>query len=271
MGNTLQTLPQIPQRPPEEEEEENKEPPKQQESSNDENLEEFTCEICIEPTPYSEKVFNNSDGCSHPFCTDYLIKYIRVKLDDDNAGRIKCPALSCDRMLDPRACASLVGPSLFVRWCDVLCEEAIVGLDRCYCPHRNCSVLIVNECGGIVRKSKCPECTRWFCFECKRVWHAGFGCDENGLMRDRNDVAFGRLVERNNWMRCPRCRHFVELVAGCRIVKCRGFVLSRGYHLDLPNMSQDVLFLSFEPLNMEMWDKLLLQVREASSSALVPL
>ncbi|KAI3692225.1 hypothetical protein L6452_32036 [Arctium lappa] len=28
---------------------------------------------------------------------------------------------------------------------------------------------------------------------------------------DENDVAFGVLLERNQWMRCPVCRHCVEL------------------------------------------------------------
>ncbi|KAL7125407.1 hypothetical protein ABFS83_14G115300 [Erythranthe nasuta] len=223
MGNTLQTLPQIPPPPPpppppprpdEQEEEELQE--RRPEAGN----REFTCEICIEPASIPGKKFRNGGRCSHPFCTDCVVKYIRVQLED-NAGRIKCPALNCGHALDPRACASLVGDALFVRWCDVLCEAAIVGSDRCYCPYRNCSALILNECGGVVKKSTCPSCKRCFCFQCKGVWHAGFGCEESGEIRDTNDVAFGRLVERRKWNRCPRCRHFVELREGCKIVKCR--------------------------------------------------
>lgn len=211
MGNTLQKLPQIP-------------PPQQEhvelQSEVDQNP-EFTCEICIEPAPSSDKKFRNSNKCSHPFCTECVLKYIRVQLEDNNVGDIKCPALHCDHTLDPVACAALVGRALFVRWCDVLCESVILGFDKCYCPYRNCNELIVNECGGTEKKSKCPNCKRLFCFGCKRLWHAGFGCEEIGETMDRNDTAFGRLVEQKKWMRCPRCRHFVELVEGCRIVKCR--------------------------------------------------
>lgn len=219
MGNTLQKLPPIPPPPLNPPQPQNLEL-QQQPQSDDQNT-EFTCEICIEPSPISERKFRNTNKCSHPFCTDCVLKYIRVQLEDNNVGDIKCPALNCDHTLDPVACAALVGAPLFVRWCDVLCESAILGLDKCYCPYRNCNELIVNECGGSVKKSRCGNCKRLFCFECKRVWHAEFGCDESGETMDRNDAAFGRLVEQKKWMRCPRCRHFVELVEGCRIVKCR--------------------------------------------------
>lgn len=82
-------------------------------------------------------------------------------------------------------------------------------------------MLIVNECGGNLKKVGCPKCKRMFCFKCKGVWHAGFGCEESGVLRDRDEVAFGRLAEVCEWQRCPKCRHFVEHVEGCKIVKCR--------------------------------------------------
>ncbi|KAH6811909.1 hypothetical protein C2S51_025671 [Perilla frutescens var. frutescens] len=196
MGNTLQKLPQIPEQQQQELQ------LGQQRSSEEDDNPDFTCEICIEPAPNSDKKFRNGNKCSHPFCTDCAVKYIRAKLEDGGAGDINCPAVGCGHSLEPVACAAVVGPELFVRWCDALCEAAILGRERCYCPYRNCNVLIVNECGGIVGKSKCPSCKRLFCFQCKRVWHAGFGCEESGEPRDRNDVAFGRLVEQKKWMRC---------------------------------------------------------------------
>lgn len=81
--------------------------------------------------------------------------------------------------------------------------------------------MVLNECGGTVRKIRCPKCRKWFCFECRMVWHAGFGCEESGELRDREDVEFGRVAEMRKWRRCPRCKHFVELRDGCQIVKCR--------------------------------------------------
>lgn len=181
----------------------------------------FTCEICIEPVSIITK-FNNNNKCVHPFCTDCIIKYIESKLDD-NISNIKCPSLTCDHSIEPLSCRPKVAHQLFVKWCDVLCESAVLNFDRVYCPNRDCSALVVNECGGTgnLKRCVCPNCKKPFCFKCKVAWHAGYRCEESGEMRDVNDIAFGVLSERNQWMRCPVCRHCVELVKGCAIVRCR--------------------------------------------------
>ncbi|XP_058108718.1 E3 ubiquitin-protein ligase RSL1-like [Magnolia sinica] len=57
---------------------------------------------------------------------------------------------------------------------------------------------------------------------CKVPWHSGYRCDdETGVMRDRNDVLFGKLVEKKRWQKCPQCNQCVELVSGCAIMTCR--------------------------------------------------
>lgn len=57
---------------------------------------------------------------------------------------------------------------------------------------------------------------------CKVPWHDGYSCKESRKMHDdENDVAFQDVYKRNKWQRCPKCRHGVELVAGCNTVKCR--------------------------------------------------
>ncbi|XP_076944658.1 E3 ubiquitin-protein ligase RSL1-like [Bidens hawaiensis] len=180
-----------------------------------------TCEICIEPITHPNTKFKNSNKCVHPFCTDCVIKYIQVKLQD-NVCDIKCPAVGCEQWLEAVSCREKIGV-VFEKWCDVLCEKTVLGLDRVYCPNRECSVVVVNECGngGSLKKCVCPNCKKQFCFRCKVPWHAGYRCEESGEMRDQNDIAFGVLSERKQWMRCPTCQHCVELVKGCAIVRCR--------------------------------------------------
>ncbi|KAL8238223.1 hypothetical protein R6Q59_019304 [Mikania micrantha] len=203
----------------------------QQDSQTDQELEDpesssssstFTCEICIEPVTLPNKKFKNSNKCVHPFCTDCMIKYIQVKLED-NVADIKCPALTCDHSLVPLSCRPKIAHQLFDKWCDVLCESAVLKLDRVYCPYQDCSALVINECGGggSLSRCVCPNCKKLFCFRCKVPWHAGYRCEESGETRDENDIAFGVLSERKQWMRCPTCRHCVELVKGCAIVRCR--------------------------------------------------
>ncbi|KAJ9567849.1 hypothetical protein OSB04_003815 [Centaurea solstitialis] len=107
----------------------------EQESSSSSSSTSFTCEICIEPVILPNKKFKNSNRCVHPICTDCMIKYIQVKLED-NVSDIKCPAIACDHSLEPLSCRPKIGRQLFDKWCDVLCESAVLGLDRVYCPNR---------------------------------------------------------------------------------------------------------------------------------------
>ncbi|XP_059643990.1 E3 ubiquitin-protein ligase RSL1-like [Cornus florida] len=210
MGNTVQKNQRNQERHPEEEE------------SKEDDTSTFTCEICIEPMlSSSTKKFKNNKKCVHPFCTDCMMKYIQVKVEEDSVANVPCPALNCEQLLDPLSCRAVVPAKLFDKWCDVLCESAVLELERCYCPNPNCSALVVNECGGNVKKSVCHNCKRPFCFHCKLPWHSGYPCEESGEIRNRNDVEFGILVERRNWMRCPRCLHCIERVIGCRSVTCR--------------------------------------------------
>ncbi|XP_047312661.1 E3 ubiquitin-protein ligase RSL1-like [Impatiens glandulifera] len=181
----------------------------------------FTCEICVELTLPWERKFKNNDICNHPFCKECITKYIQVKVEEDNVALVKCPCLKCDFNLDPLSCCSILPVKLFERWCDLLCEDSILGVDHCYCPNRECSALIMNECRGNVKRSVCPKCKHEFCYKCKISWHAGFSCEESGVVRDPNYAAFGALAEKKEWKRCPRCRHCIELRGGCLIVNCR--------------------------------------------------
>ncbi|XP_021291307.1 probable E3 ubiquitin-protein ligase RNF217 isoform X1 [Herrania umbratica] len=179
----------------------------------------FTCKICIEPTSPSKK-FKNANICRHAFCQDCIAKYIEVKVQDSTA-KIDCPEPNCQFHLDPLICRPMISPDLFSSWSDLLCESSLLGSERSYCPNRNCMALVLNECRGNVKKSKCPNCKQLFCFQCQTVWHAGYQCEESEQMRDRNDVLFGQLVERKKWTRCPACGHCIERLLGCSLVKCR--------------------------------------------------
>ncbi|KAH9783386.1 RING-type domain-containing protein [Citrus sinensis] len=209
MGNTLQKPNESLEKKEGEEEEEG-------------NGSSFTCEIFIEPVAANKK-FKNKNLCTHPFCQECIAKYIQVKVQDDNTAKIECPGLYCKHNLDTISCIPIIPASFFSKWCDVLCEDYVLGFERCYCPNSNCKALVVNECetNGTLTKAQCPSCKQWFCFQCKLKWHAGYRCEESRNSRDRSDIMFCQLVERMNWARCPGCGHCVERVNGCSSVLCR--------------------------------------------------
>ncbi|XP_043705413.1 probable E3 ubiquitin-protein ligase RNF217 [Telopea speciosissima] len=180
----------------------------------------ITCEICIEPIPGNKK-FKNKKRCAHSFCTDCIAKYIEAKMEED-ASEVKCPGLHCEKPLDPISCRSILPQRQFERWCDVLCETAVLKWERVYCPYQDCSALILNECGERnVKKTKCPNCKKLLCYLCKIPWHEGVDCERTVEMRERNEILFAELAQRRKWTRCPICKHCVELVSGCPVVRCR--------------------------------------------------
>ncbi|XP_059650145.1 uncharacterized protein LOC132295899 [Cornus florida] len=176
----------------------------------------FTCEICTEVMlPTSTKKFKNNNRCVHSICnsicTDCIAEYIIVGIEENNPN-FGYPSLFCRQMLDPLSCRHVIPAQLFNQWCDMLCDSALLRLDACYCPYQDCSALILNECGGDVRRSECPNCDGLFCFRCKQPWHAGYECEDHHQSGSSGDVEFRVLEESNEWMRCPLCKHCVELV-----------------------------------------------------------
>lgn len=180
---------------------------------------DFTCEICIEPMPSIRK-FKNAGLCTHPFCLDCISKYVEVKVESV-IGRIDCPGLDCKNQLDPFSCMPVISRLLFEKWSDLLCESLVLGLESCYCPYQDCSALVLNECENKLKKTKCPNCKKNFCFRCKIQWHAGYKCSESRHLRDRNDILAGELIEEKKWTRCYNCGHSVERISGCREIKCK--------------------------------------------------
>ncbi|KAJ1410465.1 Zinc finger, RING-type [Sesbania bispinosa] len=184
-------------------------------------IREGTCEICIELfTP--ETLFQNNNLCVHPFCVECIATYIETKIGE-NVGKIPCPALDCENQLDPVFCSSIISKQLFDKWCDALCNSAVLEIqNRTYCPNQLCSALVINECDDkSVKEVMCPNCKQYFCFKCQIPWHTGYRCHEVGQFRDRNDVLFGQLAERRRWSRCYRCGECLERAGGCRVIHCR--------------------------------------------------
>ncbi|KDP44274.1 hypothetical protein JCGZ_05741 [Jatropha curcas] len=179
----------------------------------------FTCDLCIEPN-LSDRKFKNGGLCNHPFCLDCISKYIEVKVEGFT-GNIECPGLNCGHPIDPLSCRPIISKPLFEKWSDLLCDSMVLRFERCYCPYQDCSALVLNECKYKLKKIKCPNCKKQFCFRCKIPWHAGYECNESGQLRDSNDILVGELIEEKKWTRCYNCGHSVERVSGCRDIKCK--------------------------------------------------
>ncbi|XVF54499.1 hypothetical protein PTKIN_Ptkin05aG0185100 [Pterospermum kingtungense] len=202
-------------------------PPTEPQASNMENSSEerhsqFTCRICIERVRVDDKI----KKCKHGFCSNCMAKYIEAKVVEFNVANIKCPAVGCNLLLDPLSCRPFISKHIFNKWCDLLCNATVLhdySNKFVYCPYRDCSALILNECGGGDEQERCtcPYCKKKFCVRCKSPWHAGYWCREMKKFKDRNDILVGRLIEKEKWTRCPKCGNAVERRGGCPTIHCR--------------------------------------------------
>ncbi|MBA0810507.1 hypothetical protein Gohar_002498 [Gossypium harknessii] len=179
----------------------------------------YVCEICVEPKPLD--ISFNIKGCSHFYCIECTVKYIKSKLDD-NVSRIQCPVTDCEGVLDPDFCREILPRDLFNRWGKALCESALLGSEKLYCPYKDCSALLVNDGEKRIKRFPCPLCKRVFCVQCKVAWHSGADCIKFQKLKNLgSDIMLVDLAKRKKWRQCPNCSIYVEKSAGCCYVKCR--------------------------------------------------
>ncbi|KAK8584910.1 hypothetical protein V6N13_138853 [Hibiscus sabdariffa] len=180
------------------------------ESSNSHTNNGSLCTICMDFKPVEEMF--RSHTCSHLFCKDCIAKYIAAKIQE-NMAMVKCPDVNCQAALEPHFCRSIVPVEVFDRWESALCESMILGLQKFYCPFKDCSALLLDDgSSDVVKKSECPNCYRLFCAQCKVPWHAGISCSEfKKLSKDEKsieDIMVMDLAKKKKWRRCPNCANF---------------------------------------------------------------
>ncbi|XAR51120.1 hypothetical protein NMG60_11005663 [Bertholletia excelsa] len=183
-----------------------------------------TCEICVDLKSWGDMF--RIMGCDHSYCSDCMVKYVASKLQE-NITQIQCPVAGCRGLLEPEHCRSILPPEVFDRWGKALCEAVILATDKFYCPYRDCSALLINDDEGrsAITQSECPNCHREFCAQCKVPWHSGIECEEFQKLgkdeREREDIMLMQLAQKKKWIRCPKCRFYVEKSQGCLFMRCR--------------------------------------------------
>ncbi|CAN6166969.1 unnamed protein product [Urochloa humidicola] len=176
---------------------------------------EFYCTICME-TVHVRDLFPVS-GCTHPFCISCMNQYITVKVEETSLP-IGCPEPGCkDGLLDQEACRDMIPLELFQRWGTAL-RDSVLGPLKLYCPFKDCSALLVDQCGfreAAIREAECSQCSRMFCAQCKVAWHYGITCEDfQQLGNDkpvRDDLLPRKVVQESKWHRCLR-----RVVATCK-------------------------------------------------------
>lgn len=180
------------------------------------------CEICLE-NKETWQMFDNAT-CSHSFCYDCTSKHIISKIQD-NIKVITCPGMNCSTVLDSNVCRSIIPEDVLEKWDESLCKSLILESQKVYCPFSDCSVMLVNDSSEVITEIKCPLCQRLLCAACRVPWHSEFTCKEfqkmNSKKKGREELMVATLAKKKHWMKCPRCKLYVEKTEGCLHITCR--------------------------------------------------
>ncbi|MED6119101.1 hypothetical protein PIB30_008613 [Stylosanthes scabra] len=183
----------------------------------------FECEICT-VTKTEANCFAVT-GCTHAYCKDCIVRYIRSKLDL-NIINIRCPVPRCGGLLESESCRKILPKKVFDRWEKSLCESAIIDNETkkfMYCPLKRCSALMIlgdEDHKNKMTKSKCLVCKKQICVQCNVAWHEGYTCEE--FKKDYEEArALVNLAYWKKWRKCPKCKMYVEKAGGCPFMHCR--------------------------------------------------
>ncbi|MCO5604398.1 hypothetical protein L7F22_058563 [Adiantum nelumboides] len=205
-----------------------------EESTEAAEVKEF-CPICLEGKKKEEII--QVSGCLHSFCVSCIVQHAEVKVQ---AGQVpvRCPHVSCSLTLSLSQCQSILSQKWFDLLNKRLIEVNMPEADRVYCPFPKCSALMnrkdllaSNDAASsssfltLVTPSRCMECFRLFCVECRVLWHTSMSCQQYQQLppnlRDAQDAKLYQLAENQKWQRCKKCRRMIELAEGCYHMTCR--------------------------------------------------
>ncbi|KAI7749551.1 LOW QUALITY PROTEIN: hypothetical protein M8C21_021918 [Ambrosia artemisiifolia] len=193
--------------------------------SSEEKLE--TCVICLDDISLDQ--FFTVEGCTHRYCYSCMKQHVEVKLL--HGVLPKCPHEGCGNELGIESCEKFLTPKFIEMMRQRLKEESIPVTDKVYCPYPKCSTLMSKtELFRLPRlvdgygARACYKCHGKFCVNCKVPWHENMNCCE---YKRRNptplveESKLKNLAARNLWRQCVKCKHMIELAAGCYHMTCR--------------------------------------------------
>ncbi|XP_076915683.1 E3 ubiquitin-protein ligase RSL1-like [Bidens hawaiensis] len=193
--------------------------------SSQEQLE--NCVICFDDKSVDQ--FFSNEGCTHRFCHSCIKQHVEVKLL--NGLLPKCPHDGCGNELRFESCEKFLNPKFTDMMRQRVKEESIPVTEKVYCPYPKCSALmskaevfklprLIGEVGAVT----CYKCHGKFCINCRVPWHNDMNCAEYKIRNPRLIVEESKLkslAARNLWRQCVKCKHMIELAAGCYHMTCR--------------------------------------------------
>ncbi|KAK1429525.1 hypothetical protein QVD17_11736 [Tagetes erecta] len=180
------------------------------------------CTICLQ-TICKRDMFS-VNKCLHRYCHACMNKHVESKLLI--AQLPNCPHDKCRSKLDIKSCKQFLNKNLYDIMSFRLIEAAIPPAERVYCPFSKCSALMsktelqyaASTSSQEPGKRKCSQCDGVFCMNCKVPWHDKSECSASQFV---DEEMLKSLATSNKWRQCVKCKHMIELAAGCHHITCR--------------------------------------------------
>ncbi|KAK9079417.1 hypothetical protein SSX86_001088 [Deinandra increscens subsp. villosa] len=185
------------------------------------------CVICLDDKSLYQ--FFSIEGCTHQYCCSCMKQHVEVKLV--NGVLPKCPHEGCGNELRIESCGKFLTPEFTEMMRQRLKEDSIPVTEKVYCPYPKCSTLMSRtEVRGLPKSGDgfgartCYKCHGIFCIKCMIPWHENMSCAE---YKRRNPTQLveksllKNLAARNLWRQCNKCKHMIELSAGCYHMTCK--------------------------------------------------
>ncbi|OQS02002.1 hypothetical protein THRCLA_21533 [Thraustotheca clavata] len=160
------------------------------------------CAICFEASGAMVSLCD-APMCKAVFCFNCISNYLRIKIEEGQVRRIRCPAIECQSILTAHHIHGYVSTELFQRYL-MLKEKLRSGR---VCPQPDCGQPVTST----GRKIKCSHCHITSCGDCGDVYHM-FACADKTYTKWRKHS--------ENVRACPNCHVDIEKHGGCNHMAC---------------------------------------------------
>jgi len=179
---------------------------------------EGDCPICLDSL-FSQAVFPLSN-CGHLFHIDCLETYVIEEIKK-RTFPIKCPNPDCKAEIPEDDVKDTL--QAHIEYQDIYDEYYIKSYVDSHpteffqCPTPDCKFI----CSVEGARFDCPDCEKNYCVECKVEWHHNMSCKQfQEQKKGQTDEAFEQYAGNMKYMRCPKCKVYVERIEGCNAMSC---------------------------------------------------